>query len=229
MNVVLLLAGGTGSRMGSEIPKQFIEVGGEPLIVHTMRALEKHPEVDCIVTVCIDGWKKQLRAWADEVGFRKLRDVVPGGGTRYESTRRGMESLSAADDDVIVVHDAARPMVTEESLSDVIRVCREHGNSMAVLDCVDTMYAREGNGTSRVMERSQMVRGQTPEAVTGKQMREMYAAADKKGIKDDSISALQIKLGWSVHFAKGAERNIKITRPEDMKFFSMWLSAQGNK
>lgn len=229
MNIVLLLAGGTGSRMGSEIPKQFIEVGGEPLIVHTMRALEKHPEVDCIVAVCIDGWEKQLRIWADEVGFRKLRDVVPGGGTRYESTRRGMESLSAADDDVIVVHDAARPLVTEESLSDVIRVCRENGNSMAVLDCVDTMYVRGDGETSQTLDRSSMVRGQTPEAVTGKRMREMYLAADKKGIKDDSVSALQIKLGWSVHFARGAERNIKITRPEDMEFFSMWLSEQGNK
>lgn len=229
MNVVLLLAGGTGSRMGSEIPKQFIEVGGEPLIVHTMRVLEQHPEVDCIVAVCIDGWKEQLRAWSDEAGFRKLQAVMPGGGTRYESTRRGMESLSAADDDVIVVHDAVRPLVTEESLSDVIHVCRENGNSMAVLDCVDTMYVRGDGETSQTLDRSGMVRGQTPEAVTGKRMREMYLAADKNGIKDDSVSALQVKLGWSVHFAKGSERNIKITRPEDMEFFSMWLSEQGNK
>ena len=130
------------------------------------------------------------------------------------------------DDDVIVVHDAARPMVTDESLSDVICVCRKHGNSMAIIDCVDTMYAREDVGTSQVLERSMMVRGQTPEAVTGKRMREMYRAADEKKIHDDSISALQIALGWKVYFAKGSEQNIKLTRPTDLKFFEMWLAAQ---
>lgn len=229
MNIVLLLAGGVGSRMGREIPKQFIEADGEPVIVHTLRVLEKHTQVDRIVAVCIDGWVEKLREYADKAGIKKLFSVVPGGDTRYDSTRRGMEALNASDEDIIVVHDAARPMVTEESLSDVIRVCRENGNSMAVLDCVDTMYVRGDGETSQTLDRSGMVRGQTPEAVTGKRMREMYLAADKNVIKDDSVSALQVKLGWSVHFAKGSERNIKITRPEDMKFFSMWLSAQGNK
>lgn len=226
MNIVLLLAGGSGSRMGSGIPKQFLVVDGEPVIVHTMRVLENNRDIDKVVAVCIDGWEEKLRGYADKAGISKLFNIVAGGENRYESTRRGMESLDVNDDDVIVVHDAARPMVTEESLSDVICVCREHGNSMAVIDCVDTMYAREDGGTSQVLERSMMVRGQTPEAVTGKRVREMYRAADEKKIYDDSISALQIALGWKVYFAKGSEQNIKMTRPTDLKFFEMWLAAQ---
>ncbi|SHE33762.1 IspD/TarI family cytidylyltransferase [Schwartzia succinivorans] len=226
MNIVLLLAGGAGSRMGSVIPKQFLQVAGEPVIVHTMRVLENNRDIDKIVAVCIDGWEKKLRGYADKAGISKLFNVVSGGENRYKSTRHGMESLDVNDDDVIVVHDAARPMVTDESLSDVICVCREHGNSMAVIDCVDTMYAREDGGTSQVLERSMMVRGQTPEAVTGKRMRDMYRAADKKKIHDDSISALQVALGWKVYFAKGSEQNIKMTRPTDLKFFEMWLVAQ---
>lgn len=226
MNIVLLLAGGAGSRMGSGIPKQFLVVDGEPIIVHTMRVLENNRDIDKIVAVCIDGWEKKLRGYADKAGISKLFNIVAGGENRYESTRYGMESIDVNDDDVIVVHDAARPMVTDESLSDVICVCREHGNSMAVIDCVDTMYAREEGSTSQVLERSMMVRGQTPEAVTGKRMREMYRAADEKKIHDDSISALQIALGWKVYFAKGAAQNIKMTRPTDLKFFEMWLTAQ---
>ena len=226
MNIVLLLAGGSGSRMGSGIPKQFLVVDGEPVIVHTMRVLENNRDIDKVVAVCIDGWEEKLRGYADKAGISKLFNVVSGGENRYESTRYGMESLDVNDDDVIVVHDAARPMVTDESLSDVICVCREHGNSMAVIDCVDTMYAREDGSTSQVLERSMMVRGQTPEAVTGKRMRDMYRAADKKKIHDDSISALQIALGWKVYFAKGAEQNIKLTRPTDLDFFEMWLAAQ---
>ena len=226
MNIVLLLAGGSGSRMGSGIPKQFLVVDGEPVIVHTMRVLENNRDIDKVVAVCIDGWEEKLRGYADKAGISKLFNIVTGGENRYESTKRGMESLDVNDDDVIVVHDAARPMVTDESLSDVICVCREHGNSMAVIDCVDTMYAREDGSTSQVLERSMMVRGQTPEAVTGKRMRDMYRAADKKKIHDDSISALQVALGWKVYFAKGSEQNIKMTRPTDLDFFEMWLAAQ---
>ncbi len=212
--------------MGSEIPKQFLVVDGEPIIVHTMRVLENNRDIDKILAVCIDGWKEKLRDYADKAGISKLFNIVAGGENRYESTRYGMESLDVNDDDVIVVHDAARPMVTDESLSDVICVCRKHGNSMAVIDCVDTMYAREDGSTSQVLERSMMVRGQTPEAVTGKRMRDMYRAADKKKIHDDSISALQVALGWRVYFAKGSEQNIKMTRPTDLKFFEIWLAAQ---
>lgn len=249
MNIVLLLAGGVGSRMGTEVPKQFLEVSGKPIIMHTLLRLEQASVIDKVVCVCIDGWIEKLHSWAEGAGIAKLAAIVPGGGTRYESTRRGMDSLEAADDDVIVVHDAVRPIVSDESLGSVVSVAAGYGNSMAVLDCLDTMYERTGNPgecapgdgapavggaeslgyTSQVLERERLVAGQTPEAVTGRRMREMYERADARGVQMDSISALQNALGWPIHFARGDRFNIKLTRPEDIAIFKAWLLLQNRE
>ena len=228
MHIALVLAGGVGSRMGQDIPKQFIHVHNRPVIIYTLAALQAQACIDRIVCVCVEGWEQVLRGYAAQFGITKLTDIVPGGGTRYASTRRGMEALGAvADTDVIVVHDAVRPLVTAESLADVVRVCEQYGNSMAVLDCADTMYARTTpTTTAEVVERSQLVRGQTPEAVTGQRLREMYARADAQGLELDSISARQNALGWEIHFAQGSERNIKLTRVEDIDLFKALLETE---
>jgi 2-C-methyl-D-erythritol 4-phosphate cytidylyltransferase len=138
-----------------------------------------------------------------------------------------MESLKAADEDVIIVHDSVRPLVTAESLSDTIAVCRRYGNSMTILPCADTMYEKSGEFyTSKEAPRAKLVRGQTPEAVTGRRMKEMYLAADEKNIRLDSISALQNALGWNIHFARGSERNIKLTTTEDIELFRALLTIK---
>lgn len=249
--IVLLLAGGIGARMGAEVPKQFMKIGGRPVIMYTLAQLEKAPVVDGIVIACIEGWEQRLRAWIAAAGIEKVTAIVPGGGTRYASTRRGMESLAADDDDVIVVHDAVRPLVSDDSLASVVSVARRFGNSMAVLECTDTMYERTGlpgealdregrsesgnslaedslnlGYTARVVARERLVRGLTPEAVTGRRMREMYARADARGIRLDSISVLQSALGWEIHFAKGDRINLKLTRPEDVELFRALLALR---
>ena len=184
MNIALILAGGMGSRMGQDIPKQFIHVDNCPIVVYTLLTMQRHPEIDRIQAVCIDGWEKVLSGYAEQFGITKLTGIAGAGETRYLSTRQGMESLGdVADEDVIIVHDSVRPLVTEESLSDVIAVCRKYGNSMSVLDCADTMYDRTEEGaTAKEIARESLVRGQTPEAVSGKRMREMYAASDPHGL-----------------------------------------------
>ncbi|WP_026766434.1 IspD/TarI family cytidylyltransferase [Selenomonas ruminantium] len=228
MNIALILAGGTGRRMGQEIPKQFIHVNNCPVIIYTLLVVQNHPEIDCIQVVCIDGWEKILQGYAKQYNITKLMGIVSGGDTRFESTRIGMESLKYVhDDDVIIVHDSVRPLVTAESLSDTIAVCRSYGNSMSILNCTDTMYEKTNEAyTSREMERSRLVRGQTPEAVSGRRMREMYAAADARGIRMDSISAMQSALGWNIHFAKGSERNIKLTNTEDIELFKALIAVE---
>lgn len=228
MNIALILAGGMGSRMGQDIPKQFIHVNNRPVIIYTLLAMQQHAGIDRIQVVCIDGWAAILEGYAQQFNITKLGGIVSGGDTRYSSTRAGMESLgSVRDEDVIIVHDAVRPLVTAESLSDTIAVCKQYGNSMTILDCPDTMYARSNTQyTSEVVERSGLVRGQTPEAVSGRRMHEMYQAADEKSVYLDSISAMQNVLGWDIHFAKGSERNIKLTRTEDIELFKALLMTE---
>lgn len=225
MNIAVVLAGGSGSRMGQDIPKQFIHVNNKPVIIYTLQALQQHPEVDSIEVVCIDGWEKILAGYAQQFNITKLSGIVAGGATRYASTRCGMEALAHVEDnDVLIVHDAVRPLVTAESLSANIAVCQRYGNALSILDCADTMYARaEEEYTSAVVERAGLIRGQTPESVSGKRMREMYAAADAQAVVLDSVSAMQIALGWHIHFAKGSERNIKLTRTEDIELFKALL------
>ena len=228
MNTVVLLAGGMGSRMGQDIPKQFIHVNNIPIIIYTLLALEKHPEVDDIQAVCIKGWEVVLSGYAEQFDITKLRGIVSGGATRFLSTKAGMMALGeVADDDVLIVHDAVRPLVAADSISDMIRVCKEHDNAMTVLDCADTMYLRQSpDATGQVVERAGLVRGQTPECVSGRRMREMYKRAAEQGVEIDSISALQVALGWQIYFAKGSERNIKLTRTEDIDLFKALLATE---
>ena len=228
MNIALILAGGHGSRMGQDIPKQFIHVNNRPIIIYTLAAFQKHPQIDKIQVVCVPGWETFLREYAQQFNITKLADIVPGGGTRFASTKYGMESLGAVqDDDVIIVHDAVRPLVTAESIADTIGICRKEGNAMSVLESVDTMYLRsDATGTTENADRGRVVRGQTPEAVSGANMREMYAAAAKQGLQLDSISALQVALGRHVAFAKGSERNLKLTRVEDIELFKAVLQVE---
>lgn len=227
MNYVILLAGGIGSRMGQEVPKQFLQVKGMPVIVYTLLNLEHHSEIDAVQAVCIEGWEQKLADYAKQYGIRKLRGIVPGGATRFLSTKAGMLSLGdVADDDVLIVHDAVRPLVAAESISDMIRVCGEHDNAMTVLECEDTMYLKQTpESAGQVVERSVLVRGQTPECVSGRRMRKMYAMAAERRLEIDSISALQVALGWEIHFAKGSKRNIKLTRVEDMELFKVLLET----
>ena len=228
MNIVVLLAGGMGSRMGQDIPKQFIHVNNIPVIIYTLLALEKHPEIDAIQAVCIKGWELVLSGYAEQFNISKLRGIVSGGATRFLSTKAGMTALGeVADDDVLIVHDAVRPLVSAESISDMIRICREHDNAMTILDCADTMYLRQSpDSTGQVVERAGLVRGQTPECVSGRRMREMYARAAEQGVEIDSISALQVALGWRIYFARGSERNIKLTRTEDIDLFKALLATE---
>lgn len=228
MNKALILAGGVGGRMGQDIPKQFIHINNRPIIIYTLLAFQQHSEIDQIQVVCVEGWQPILEGYALQFNITKLTGIVSGGLTRYESTYRGMHSFTdIRDEDVIIVHDAVRPLVTSAAISDTIRVCSEQDNSMTVLDCMDTMYIKTGpNFTKENMDRSLLVRGQTPEAVSGKRMRELYPAAEKQGLKIDSISALQVALGWDIHFARGDEKNIKLTTTEDIDLFKALLEIK---
>lgn len=228
MNIALIIAGGSGTRMKSQIPKQFITIDEKPIFIYTLEQFENHSEIDHIQLVCRDGWQQAIEDFIEKYKITKVKDIVIGGETRYESIYNGMQSLHwLQDDDVIIVHDAVRPSVSADGITDTIRVCKENGNSMSVVECTDSMYLKSQAGyTGENVDRSNLVRGQTPEAVTYKRSREMYREAGEKGLQIDSISELQIALGKKVYFAKGSERNLKLTTIEDIALFKALLSIE---
>ena len=132
MNIAIIIAGGVGSRMGQEIPKQFINVNDKPILIYTLEAFQKHPDIDAIEVVCIDGWEDILRAYAKQFGITKLKWVVKGGATGQESIRNGVYNLrdKCEEDDTIIIHDGIRPLVDDFVLNDVIVKAKKYGNAV---------------------------------------------------------------------------------------------------
>ena len=141
-NIALIIAGGIGTRMHQDIPKQFINVRDKPVIVYTMEVFQQHPNIDAIEVVCLYGWHDILRAYAKQFGITKLESIVDGGTTGLQSIRNGLYDVAERyhdDDDIVLIHDAIRPLVSQEIISDNIRVCREYGNAITVIPCTAVM------------------------------------------------------------------------------------------
>ena len=131
-HVALILAGGSGQRMQQNVPKQFLHINEKPLLIYTLEAFQRHPEIEKILVVCIDGWHEMLRAYARQFQIDKLEWIISGGGTSQESIRNGVFFLEriCGEEDIVVIHDGIRPLVEESVLTDVLKTCREHGNAV---------------------------------------------------------------------------------------------------
>ena len=132
MNVAIIIAGGSGHRMGQDIPKQFINVYDKPVLIYTLEGFQRHPQIDVIEVVCIDGWHDVLWAYAHQFNITKLKWVISGGNTGQESIRNGVFNLEgkAGADDIVVIHDGIRPLVDETVLTDVIMKAQKYGNAV---------------------------------------------------------------------------------------------------
>ena len=200
MNVAMIIAGGSGARMGQDIPKQFISVNDIPVIVYTLQAFERHPEIDEIAVVCIEDWIQVLWAYARQFGIGKLKYVVPGGDTGQESIRNGVFELEKYynSEDIVLIHDSIRPMVSYD-----------------------------GAVSTGTYDRNSLKRTQTPQAFHIGDICELHRRAIEKGIKNSVASCtLMIEMGEKVFFSKGSEKNIKLTTVEDIDIFKALLAAK---
>ena len=229
-NIGLLIAGGSGSRMSQDIPKQFLTVNERPVIVYTLEAFQKHPEIDAIAVVCIDGWEQVLWAYAKQFNISKLQYVIPGGENGQSSIRNGVMELEKHynPDDLVLIHDAIRPMVSAEIISDNIRVAMEHGNAITVIPCAEAMLQTEdGSASSGSYPRDRLKRTQTPQAFRLGDICNLHREALKAGINNSVASCtLMIEMGKQVFFSSGSEKNIKLTTVEDIDIFKALLSAK---
>lgn len=167
MNIALIIAGGSGHRMKQEIPKQFLNVNDKPVIIYTLEAFQNHPNIDEIGVVCIEGWVQVLEAYARQYHITKLKWVVPGGENGQGSIRNGIEECSRRYDEsaTILVHDAIRPMVSAEIISDCIVQCEAHGSAVSVVPC-NTVALKKTSDTfsTEVDPRDTIALTQTPQA-----------------------------------------------------------------
>jgi 2-C-methyl-D-erythritol 4-phosphate cytidylyltransferase len=229
-NVGLIIAGGSGNRMHQDIPKQFLTVNEKPVIVYTLEAFQQHPEIDAIAVVCIEGWENILWAYAKQFNITKLKYVVQGGKNGQDSIRNGVYELEKhfAKDDVVLIHDAIRPMVSADIISDCIVKTRKYGNAITVIPCAEAMLQTEDGETSiGSYPRDNLKRTQTPQGFFIGKICDIHRRALEKGITNSVASCtLMIEMGEQVYFSMGSEKNIKLTTVEDIDIFKALLMAK---
>lgn len=230
-NIVLIIAGGVGARMGQDIPKQFINVYDKPVIVYTLEAFQKHPSIDAIEVVCLDGWHDVLWAYAKQFGIAKLENIVSGGKNGQDSIRNGLYDIASrhnGSDDIVLVHDAIRPMVSNDIISDNIRVCRQYGNAITVVPCTAAMLKTfDSLSTEEQVPRDNLKITQTPQAFFLQDIIAAHKEALEKGITNSVASCtMYIELGRKLYMSAGSEKNLKLTTAEDIEIFKALINAK---
>lgn len=231
MNVAIIIAGGLGKRMGQDIPKQFINVYDKPILIYTLEVFEKHPKIDAIEVVCIDGWHDILWAYAKQFNITKLKWVVSGGETAQESIRNGVYNLEGKcqPQDTIIVHDGIRPLIEELVLTDVIVKCEKYGNAVTSLPYNEQIFIMDDEiSTSKYIPRETLRRVSTPQAYKFEKLDWAYHKAfkEKIGIYGSSYTnTMMVELGEKLYFSAGSDKNIKLTTKDDLDLFKAYLKA----
>ncbi|MBR0398810.1 MAG: 2-C-methyl-D-erythritol 4-phosphate cytidylyltransferase [Eubacterium sp.] len=231
MNIAIIIAGGSGSRMGQDIPKQFINVYDKPILIYTLEGFQKHPQIDAIEVVCIDGWHDIVWAYAKQFNIDKLKWIVSGGNSGQESIRNGVYHLEgiASPDDTIIIHDGIRPLVDETVLSDVIIKCKQYGNAVTSLPYNEQIFVVDDDiSTTKYIPRETLRRVSTPQAYQFGLLDEKYHEAFEKeiGIYGSSYTnTMMVELGVRLYFAAGSDKNIKLTTKDDLEMFKAYLNS----
>ncbi len=232
MNVAVIIAGGVGSRMGHSVPKQFIHVYDKPVLIYTLETFEKHPMVDAIEVVCIDGWHDTLWAYAKQYGINKLKWVISGGETAQESIRNGIYHLEGicGPEDTVIIHDGIRPLIDEAVLSDVIVTCKKYGNGVTSLPYNEQIFVIDDEiSTVKFIPRETLRRVSTPQAYKFGIVDRAYHEAYEKEIGiygSHYTNTMMVELGHRLYFAAGSDKNIKLTNQNDLELFKGYLKAE---
>ncbi|MBP5406281.1 2-C-methyl-D-erythritol 4-phosphate cytidylyltransferase [bacterium] len=231
MNVAIIIAGGSGSRMGQDIPKQFINVYDKPVLIYTLEGFQKHPQIDAIEVVCIDGWHDVLWAYAKQFNISKLKWVVSGGSTGQESIRNGVYNLESkcSEDDIVIIHDGIRPLVDETVLTDVILKAQQYGNAVTSLPYNEQIFVVDDDiSTVKYIPRETLRRVSTPQAYKFSKLLWGYKKAFAEGIGiygSSYTNTMMVELGERLYFAAGSDKNIKLTTKDDLEMFKAYLKS----
>lgn len=222
MNIALIIAGGVGQRTHQDIPKQFLHIHDKPVIIYALEPFQNHPDIDQIVVVCLDGWHDALYAFCKQFNITKLTQVVRGGGSRHESVKNGILAIRgqmASPDDIVVIHDANRPLLSMDIIDACLESARTHGACVPVLPCADwVLYTEDGTCSGRSMDRNTLVFAQSPEAARYEKALWAYTNASRlEQGRISGLSSILIELGDSIRFVQGSAKMFKVTSREDLE------------
>ena len=236
MNVAVILAGGVGSRVGADRPKQFIEVLGKPVLSYTIEVFQNHPEIDAIEVVCHKSWKEYLNGMVEKYGLDKVKWVADGGNTFQESVLSGINYLEykISRDDMVLVHFGASPFITEDIITDCIRVCKEKGNAISTTDyfllsgekALLSSVEDLNNYSEKYIDRDTIACMNSPHAFNYGFIKDLYNEAVETGVINEvepHTTTLMYKMGKRIYFAEGSQTNVKITRKEDLDLFEGYV------
>lgn len=231
MNIALITAGGTGFRMSSRnLPKQFLELHGKPIIIYTLELFEFHPEIDAIAIACLDGWQDHLRHLLERFYIKKAVSIVPGGPSRGESIRNGLNELRGRypEDSVVLVHDAVRPLIDADTISNNIASVRKYGSAVTSVPEIETVaVSRDGHQIEDILERSQCRIARAPQSF---RLGDLYRAYQRAPAEKDfpDPASLMMYCGYPLYIVEGPMYNIKITTSSDFYMFRALKEAQEN-
>jgi 2-C-methyl-D-erythritol 4-phosphate cytidylyltransferase len=230
MNIALIFAGGTGSRMNSSVcPKQFLPLYEKPIIIYTIEHFEHHPEIDSIVISCIDSWIPHLEKLLKEFNIKKVKEIVPGGSTGQASIFNGLEAVERhfPEESVVLIHDAVRPILTEKLITDNIASVKKFGNAVtSALPTETPLQIDENHNIDIVYKRDLFRVAKAPQSFKLSDILSVHRQAIEEQYSSaiDS-SSLMLKYGATIRLIEGSSSNIKITTPTDYFIFKALVDA----
>lgn len=229
MNTAIILAGGVGSRMGVNRPKQFLMVQDKPVISYCFDIFQNHKDIDKIVVVVSDKWKSFVEEYAIKYGVGKICGYAPAGETRQHSIYNGLKCIdeNAHGTDIVIIHDAARPLVSDEIISDCIQGATDFDGAMPVISVKDTVYqSADGKSIDKLLKRAELFAGQAPESFKFDKYYEIHNSVTDEEIGNTAGSSeIAYRHGMEITMVKGSERNLKITTIEDLETFETILKG----
>ncbi|MCH5298219.1 MAG: 2-C-methyl-D-erythritol 4-phosphate cytidylyltransferase [Ruminococcus sp.] len=223
MNTAVILAGGVGSRMGVDRPKQYLVVNEKPIIVYCLEIFQKHKNIDKVVIVVSDEWKSYVEENVNKYGIGKVCGYAPAGRTRQHSIYNGLLCVenNAPDTKVCIIHDAARPLVSDKIIDDCITGAVEDDGAMPVISVKDTIYqSADGKNIDNLLKRSELFAGQAPESFDFRKYLDIHnSVSDEEIANTAGSSEIAYRHGMNIRLVEGSERNFKITTIEDLETF----------
>ena len=219
MNIALILAAGSGTRMNNELPKQFVLVNNKPLFLYSVETFQNNPNIDAIIIATNETYLEETKAYVHS--FNKVKTVIIGGASRQGSVYNGLQEIAkfASNDDIVLIHDSARPLVTDRIINDNIKVCEQYDAAGTVIPASDTIIQSFDEKTiGEILNRQELYQAQTPQTFRFNVIKDAHEEAHINSIPNVTDDCRLVKyFGKNVYFVKGDKLNFKVTTPEDLE------------